>query len=317
MRVYRALVGLSLLWACGGDSNVTDPPGGQQFSLAIQGSGAGTGRVQTVTGTDPALDCALAAGGQGSGSCSGSYPEGASVELTVTPEAGSTFDGWSGDAASCGTTATCSVTMTQNNTAVAQLSTGAAGVQISSSAYYMDPEFGSEGAIIWVAEVRNTTNQTVQNADIEFTSHDASGQVLASDFTFVGPIPPGETRANQSLADLQGTEASVDIRVSDVQFATEDPHLSSAQITASDWKVDPETGLEGAVVWNVEVQNVSSTQLESVEVEFATYDSAGKIVAADHTFLDPIPPGEKRSAQGLADHHGTEATAKFQIASVE
>jgi List-Bact-rpt repeat protein len=317
MRGYQAVIGLSILCACGGDSNVTNPPGSQQFSLTIQGSGPGAGRVQTSAGLEPPLDCALASGGQASGTCSGSYSEGTTVDLTVTPDASSTFDGWADDASSCATARSCSIDMTASKTAIAQLSAGSSGVQITSSTYYVDPEFGSEGAIIWVAEARNNTNQTVQSADIEFTSHDGSGQVLASDVTFVGPIPPGETRASQSLADLLGTEASVDIRVSDIQFATEDPHLSSAQITSSDWRVDTETGLEGAVVWTVEVQNVTGAALESVEVEFVTYDSAGKIVAADHTFLDPIPPGEKRSAQGLADHHGTEATAKFQIASVE
>ena len=147
--------------------------------------------------------------------------------------------------------------MTQNQTAVTQLSTGASGVEITSSAYYADPEFDSDGVIIWVAEVRNNTSRTVQNVDIEFTSHDASGQVLASDFTFVGPIQPGETRANEGLASLQGTEASVDIQVSDVQFATEDPHLSSAQITSSNWRVDTETGLTGAVDWTWSVWSLS------------------------------------------------------------
>lgn len=316
MRASVAVLGLSILCACGGDSNVTNP-GAQQFSLTIQGSGAGAGRVQTASGMQPALDCALAAGGQSSGACSGSYSEGTAVDLTVTPDPSSTFDGWAGDAGSCATAFSCSIDMTGNKTATAQLSTGQSAVQITSSAYYLDPEFGGEGAVIWVAEARNTTNQTIESAQIDFTSHDASGQVLASDFTFVGPIPPGETRANQSLADLLGSEATVDIVAGEVQFATQDPGLNRARVASSNWRADPTFDVTGAVIWTVEVENTTDTQLESVEVEFVTYDAAGKIITVDHTFLDPIPPHEKRSAEGLADYHGDETTAKFQIASVE
>lgn len=318
MRTYVAVMGLIVLSACGGGDDVTNPPGSQQFTLTVTGSGSGAGKVQTAAGIQPALDCTLAANAQSTGTCSAQYAEGTDVGLTVAPGAGSTFDGWSGDASSCATAPTCTITMAENKTVVAQLSAGGGGgaAQITSSAYYIDPDF-AEGTVVWVVEVRNPSNQVVESAEIDFTTHDAAGTVLASDFVIVGPIPPGESRAAQSFADFLGSEATVDFKVGEVRFATQDPNLGRAQIASSNWRADPDFAFGGAVIWTVEVRNTTTTQLQSVRVDFASYDANGKIVAADFTFTDPIPPGETRSAESFADYHGTEATVKFQIASVE
>jgi hypothetical protein len=314
MRI-TAVLGLIALSACGGGSDVNNPPEPQQFTLTIDGTGSGSGRVQTSAGT-PALDCTLAADAQPAGTCSGSYSEGTVVSLTVTADASSSFDGWSGDASSCSTALSCSITLTQNKTAVAQLSTTALPVEITSSTYYLDPDFGSDGAVIWVVEVRNTSTQLVERARIDFTSHDASGTILTSNFTFVGPIPPGETRAHQSFATYLGTEATVEIQVTEVQFGTDDGNLGAAEIVSSNWRPDPDFGFDGIIIWTVEVMNSTATELESVRVDFVTYDASGKVVAADFTFVGPIPPGERRASQGFADYHGNEATVRFQIASV-
>jgi List-Bact-rpt repeat protein len=313
MRRHIALIALLALGACGGGDDITSPPG--TFTLTVSGEGTGGGRVTTATGVSPALDCAVAPNTQPAGACSASYAAGTVVDLTVAPDASSTFTGWGGDASSCSTGLTCSITMDQNRSAVAQLTAGAT-VEIVSSAFYPDPEFAGEGAVIWVVEARNTGSQVVESAKIDFTSHDASGAVLASDFTFVGPIPPGETRAGQSFADFLGTEASVDMKVSEVILATEDPNLGAAQIVSSNWRVDPEFNGTGAVVWTAEVQNTSSVELEGVQVDFTTYDASGKILGYDATFAGPIPPGEIRSLESFTDIHGNEANAKFQIGSV-
>jgi hypothetical protein len=171
--------------------------------------------------------------------------------------------------------------------------------------------------VVWVVEVRNTGTQFVEVAEVNFTSHDAAGTVLASDLTFVGPIPPGETRAAQGLADYLGTEASVDIQLGRVTLATEDPGLTRAQITSSNWRVDPDFADEGVIIWTVEVQNNSDVELEGVQVDIITYDAAGKIVTSDLTFVGPIPPGERRSGESFADYYGTEVNAVFQIGSVQ
>jgi hypothetical protein len=315
MRCHKVLMALVILSACGGGSDVTSPPG--TFSLSVSGEGPGGGHVTTTPGLQPAIDCTLAPGAQPSGACSGNYAAGNVVDLILEPAEGSALTGWSGDATSCSTQLTCSLPMDQNRTAVAQLTTASTSVQITKSAFHPDPTFSDEGAVIWVVEVKNVSALTVESARVDFTSHDAAGAVLASDFTFVGPIPPGETRAGKSFAGYTGTEASVDFNVGEVVFATEDLHLGAAQVTSSNWHVDPTFGGTGAVIWTVEVQNTSASELESVEVDFITYDANGQIVNVDFTFVGgPIPPGEKRSSESFADVYGTEANAQFQIASV-
>jgi hypothetical protein len=310
-KVLRTALALALS-ACSGGEDVTSPPG--SFTLTVAGDGSGSGRVATDPGVAPALSCDLAGSAAPSGTCSASYPEGTAVGLTVTPAAGSSFDGWAGDAASCGTAAACSLTMSSNQTVTARLSSsaGATGVEVASSAFYPQPDLGPEGAVIWVVEVRNAGAQLVESAEIIITTRDAAGAVLATSTTLLGPIPPGETRATQSFADYQGTEASADFQVGDVQFGSVN-NLGAAEIVSSSWQPDP---IEGFITWTVAVRNTTSSQLESVDIEFSTYDAAGKIVGASFTFVGPIAPGETQSGEGTADYLGTEATAKFQVAGI-
>lgn len=314
MRHYLAIAGLLLLTACGGDSDVTSPEDGS-FTLTVSGQGAGSGRVATDPGVTPAIDCTLAADATPSGVCAGTYAAGTAIGISVTPNAGSGFDGWSGDASSCGTALSCSITMDANKSAVAQLSgASSAELQITSSAWYPAPELG-EGSVIWVVEVRNNSSQTIEFARVDYTSLDAAGNVLVSDFTLVGPIPPGETRANEGLAEYRGTEASVDVQLGEVAIATEDPGLGAAQIVSSNWTPDPELGGEGAIIWTVEVQNTSSLPIYA-QVDFVTYDAAGKILDYAFTFVGPVPPGGTASGEGLADLHGTEASVNYQVAGI-
>jgi hypothetical protein len=318
MRSHTAVFVLSLLTACGGGDNVTNPPAGQSFTLTISSSGTGSGRVVTSPGTSPAIDCTLSPTGQATGTCSASYPEGTSVSITLTPDGSSTFDGWGGDVSDCGSALSCSIAMTQNKSAVAQLSataTPSGTLEVTSYAFYPDPTFAGEGAVIWVAEARNTSSQWVESAELDFASHDAAGNVLASDFTFVGPIPPGETRAGQGLADLLGTEASATVNVGPVTTGEADPRFAQVPIVSSNWRVDSTASLK-SVTWTVEVQNNTGAELQSVWVDFVTYDAEGKVLAADFTFVGPIPPDEKRASQGSADYHGGESTVAFQIRDV-
>ncbi len=319
---FRSAILLGILSACGGGDDVTGPPpdtppGTESFTLSVAGAGSGSGRVATPEGIQPGLACDLAGAAAPAGVCSATYPEGTVVALNVTPAEGSAFVTWGGDAATCGTTAACSLTMTKDQSVTAELSSALAGVQVVSSAFYPQPDFGVEGAVIWVVEVRNVTSQLIESAVVDVTTRDASGGVLAVGSTFVGPIPPGETRVGQSFADYLGTEVTADFQVVDVLFATGPSRLAEAEIVSTNWRVDPVFAGDGAVIWTVEVRNTTGVQLETVQVEFSTYDAAGKILAADFAFLDPIPPGETRTTEGFANYHGTEANAKFQIATVE
>jgi uncharacterized repeat protein (TIGR02543 family) len=311
----RAAIVLLAIGACSGD-NLTTPTGDATVTLAVAGTGAGTAHVATSAGVDPAVSCDLA-GSAATGTCSATYPVGAVVQLTVVPGTGVTFTGWTGDAASCGTATSCSVTMSKNQTVTAQLAVGpvtSTEVQVASSAFYPDPTFGGTGAVIWVVEVRNPTSQLVDLAEVEITTHDVSGTVLATSSTFVGPIPPGQTRVSQDLADYIGGEATASFRVADVQTGSGEDFLSGAEIASSDWHADA----AGKVVnWTVAVRNTTSTELQDVAIEFSTYDAAGKVVAGDMAFVGPIAPGETQSGESMTNFHGTEASAKFQVARIE
>jgi hypothetical protein len=67
------------------------------FTLTLTKSGTGTG---TVASSPPGISCGS--------SCSAKFDSGAAVNLTATPDSGSTFAGWSG---ACSGTGACSVTM--------------------------------------------------------------------------------------------------------------------------------------------------------------------------------------------------------------
>ena len=318
MRFSTALLGLLVLCACGGDDSgdIGGPP--DEFTLTVSGQGTGSGRVVSAPGTSPAIDCTLVSGAQPVGTCSASYAEGTTVVLTAAPDEGSSFAGWSGDALTC-TDLSCSITMTTDRSAIVEF-TGSAtpdAVRITSSAWYPEPDFGGAGfgAVVWLVEVQNTSAQVVELAQVDFVSRDAAGNALASDFTFVGPIPPGETRANESLAEYTGTEASAEFQLGEVQFGTEDPGLAVAQIVSSNWREDPTAGEVGGIVWTVEVENTGTEVIEAT-IDFTTYDANGQILEYDFTFVGPITPGARGAGEGLADLRGTVDSVSYKVSGV-
>jgi hypothetical protein len=84
-----------------------------------------------------------------------------------------------------------------------------------------DPEFGTNGTIKWRVVVRNTSDRPIRNAKVDFTTYDANNKLLSSTFTYVDAIPAGQTRTDESYADLYGTEATADAVISEVHFGDE------------------------------------------------------------------------------------------------
>lgn len=82
-----------------------------------------------------------------------------------------------------------------------------------------DPSFGTHGTIKWRVVVRNTSDKPIESAKVDFTTSDETGHLLTSTFTYVNAIPPGDTRTEESYADLYGTEKSAGVVISEVRFA--------------------------------------------------------------------------------------------------
>jgi zinc-ribbon domain len=82
-----------------------------------------------------------------------------------------------------------------------------------------DRDFGTHGTIKWNVLVKNISDKPIESVKVNFTSYDANGHILASTFTFVEAIPPGETRSSESYADLYGNETTADAKISEVRFS--------------------------------------------------------------------------------------------------
>ena len=101
LTVFTLVSSALVISACGGGGG-----GAQGATVEVVKTGTGTGVVSGI-----AINCGS--------TCSASTTVGASVSLTATPDAGQQFDGWSGDAASCGSATNCTFTV-QSTRAIAR-----------------------------------------------------------------------------------------------------------------------------------------------------------------------------------------------------
>jgi len=88
----------------------------QQFTITLQGTGAGSG---TVTSSPSGISC-TSTGGTESGDCSETFAYGTSATLVASAGASAAFTGWSGSGISCPGTGNCSFTVTANRTVTAE-----------------------------------------------------------------------------------------------------------------------------------------------------------------------------------------------------
>ena len=106
---------------CNGEG-VVPAPTSIHHLLRVQGSGGGSGTV-TAPDASPQLACNVTRGAV-SGVCAGGYPSTSFVYLTATPNAGSTFAGWSGGG--CTGPDQCAVEMSKEQTVTAAFAVGQA-----------------------------------------------------------------------------------------------------------------------------------------------------------------------------------------------
>gem|GEM_PF-2920187 len=91
--------------------------------------------------------------------------------------------------------------------------------QVADWNWQSDPSFGTRGTIKWNVSVKNISEKPISVARVEFSTFDSSGKLITTTFTFVHAIPPGQTRSEESYADLYGNEAKAAVQLTDVDFA--------------------------------------------------------------------------------------------------
>jgi hypothetical protein len=102
--------------ACGGD----DITSNNTLTIGFTGSGRGS-----VTGSPGSINCTNASGSS-SGTCEADVGDGTEVTFSATAEAGSTFTGWGGAAATCGASTPCAVTISESQNIIANFEAAAA-----------------------------------------------------------------------------------------------------------------------------------------------------------------------------------------------
>lgn len=115
-----------------GNTNTTNTDTSTKYKFSLSRIGEGDGIISANTGTYVSRNI------------SETLKSGFVVMLRAIPDAGSTFTGWGGDAASCGTNLDCNVTMTSNKSVIANfVSATSAGTQIVGMDSYCTPGIAS------------------------------------------------------------------------------------------------------------------------------------------------------------------------------
>lgn len=91
-------------------------------------------------------------------------------------------------------------------------------VEIADWNWRTDAGFGTDGAVIWVVELRNNTERYIESVEVRFSTYDSSGGIITSTIAFVENIPPGGTGSEESYADYYGREERGRIQVVDTRY---------------------------------------------------------------------------------------------------
>ncbi|HEX9023545.1 MAG TPA: fibronectin type III domain-containing protein, partial [Geobacteraceae bacterium] len=131
----------------GYSNEVSGTPVAQQFTINLAKAGTGTG---TVTGSG--INCGT--------TCTAAYSSGSLVTLSATPDASSTFAGWSGGGCSGG--GQCTTTVTSNQTITSTFNLATQSAPAPTSTYTITASAGTGGAISPSGSV--TVNQGASQA---------------------------------------------------------------------------------------------------------------------------------------------------------
>ncbi len=77
--------------------------------------------------------------------------------------------------------------------------------------------------------------------------------------------------------------------------------------------LDPDFGGNGAVIWNAEIRNNTSRYVDSVRVEFSSYDTNDRLITTDFSYAQGLSPGGTAAVKGYATYYGREATGSVRV----
>ncbi|MCC6381612.1 MAG: hypothetical protein IT304_03840 [Dehalococcoidia bacterium] len=142
------------------------------------------------------------------------------------------------------------------------------------------------GTLHVVGEVANTTGVAAQYVEITADFYSASGQLLATDFTFsaVGVIPAGgDSPFEVLLFNPPPGINSYTVRVTDFASPPYDAPISGLVAIAT----NVYTAATGTLHMVGSVTNGSATTYRYVQPIAALYDAAGNVLRVDFTFTSP------------------------------
>ena len=67
--------------------------------------------------------------------------------------------------------------------------------------------------MIYTVEVKNNTSDYIRNVRVQFTSYDAAGKIIDTDWTYVTGLSPGGTASGKEYATYFGREKEAGMRI--------------------------------------------------------------------------------------------------------
>jgi hypothetical protein len=219
VRTPKLLSLILALTACGGNGGDTTAP--EFFTVAVSGSGPGTGRV--VGSSDRGgLDCTIGAGASG---CEASYPAGTVVQFQATPTSQSSFGGWGLDAAGCGSGPSCSLTVAHALNVQATFNLVPTVTPVASVTVTPVTATVTAGATVQLsASVKDAAGNVLAGKSVAWSSSVPAIATVGATTGLVTGISPG---AATILATSEGTTGVATITIA----APEPPTLGAADVT--------------------------------------------------------------------------------------
>lgn len=89
--------------------------------------------------------------------------------------------------------------------------------------------------------------------------------------------------------------------------------LPDFEIVSWKWYKDPSFGIDGSVIWTVEVRNNTNRYVEHLKVEFTSFDIQNRIITSDFSYISGLSPGGSGSTKSYSTYFGAEKTASIRI----